>query len=126
MATLAELGEKTKVAEELFMTTRRPGGAKATFPLWFVHDGARLYVLAAESSSEVWDVKRDPVVEVAIGSADSKDRLAMQADVMPDPAWVPQMIDLLQKKYGSKQKERMERTAAAAKGGHVVIKLKPA
>ena len=86
---------------------------------------AASYEAAAESSSEVWDVKRDPKVDVAIGAPGSPDRLAMQADVMPDPAWVPQMVDLLKKKYGAKHADRMARTAESAKGGHVVIKLKP-
>ena len=124
MPTLDDLKTKAAAADELFMTTKRTTG-QATYPLWFVHDGQRLYILSAESSSEVWDVKRDPKVDVAIGAPGSPDRLAMQADVMPDPAWVPQMVDLLKKKYGAKHADRMARTAESAKGGHVVIKLKP-
>ncbi len=125
MTTLAQYASRTKTAEELWMTTHRPDGSTASFPLWFIHDGDRLYILSAESSTEVWDVKRDPNVDVAIGTRDSDARLAATADVMTDPAWVPQMLDMLQKKYGAAHKERMERTAAAAKGGHVIIKLKP-
>ena len=126
MATLAELGEKTKVTEELWMTTHRPDGSTASFPLWFIHDGERLYMLSAESSTEVWDLKSNPKVEVAIGSKDSQDRLTATAELMTDPSWVPMMMDLIQKKYGEKHTERLERTAEAAKGGHLIIKLKPA
>ncbi len=125
MPTLDQLAEKTKVAEELWMTTSRPKGTSATYPLWFVLDGQRLYILSAESSSEVWDVKREAKVEVAIGAPTSSDRLAMQADIMTEESWVPMMIDLLQKKYGATHGERMQRTTEAAKGGHVIIKLKP-
>ncbi len=125
MTTLSELANTTKTTQELWLTTQRPGNATATFPLWFVHDGERLYVLSAESSSEVWDVKRSPSVHVAIGAADSTDRLAMTADVMDDPSWVPMMLGMLQEKYGEIDAERMARTAEAAKGGHVIIKLKP-
>ncbi len=125
MPTLDELAAKIKAAEELWLKTSRPDGTTAAFPLWFVHDGQRLYFLTAESSSEVWHVKRSPVVEVAIGAPDGPDRLKMQADVMAEPNWVPMMIDLLQKKYGVTHRERMERTAQAAKSGHVIVKLKP-
>ena len=116
MTTLRELADKAKTARELWLTTRRPGSGAATFPLWFIHDGERLYVLSAESSSEVRDVKRDPSVEVAIGTADSADRLAMTADVMDDPSWVPMLLGTLEKKYGGGDAERMARTAEAAKG----------
>ena len=125
MTTLSELAEKTNTTRELWLTTRRPGNGAATFPLWFIHDGERLYVLSAESSSEVWDVKSNPSVEVAIGAVDSADRLAMTADIMDDPSWVPMMLGMLEKKYGEGDAERMARTAEAAKGGHVIIKLKP-
>ncbi|MBM4406550.1 MAG: hypothetical protein FJ039_10300 [Chloroflexi bacterium] len=125
MPTLAELAAKTKTAEELWLKVRRSSGATATYPLWFVHDGERLYILSAESSSEVWDLKATPEVDVAIGSAESADRLKMRADIMTDPNWVPMMIDLLKKKYETKHHERMAKTAESSKGGHVIVKLKP-
>ena len=126
MSTLAELADRTQSAAELFMTTQRPAGQTATFPLWFVHDGERLYSLAADSSSEVWDVRASNRVMVAIGAPDSEDRLPMQADVMEGDEWVSQMVPLLEKKYGADNAERMARTAAAANaGGHVIIKFKP-
>ncbi len=126
MPTLDQLVDKTQVAEELWMTTRRPDGGSASYPLWFVHDGQRLYILTARSSSEVWDVKRDSRVDVAIGAPDGSDRLAMIADVMEEESWVPMMMDLLRKKYGAAHAERLEQTAQAAQSGHVIIKLKPA
>ena len=127
MPTLAELADRTESAVELFMTTQRPAGQTATYPLWFVHDGERLYALAADSSTEVWDVRASGRVLVAIGTPDSEDRLAMQADVMQGDDWVGQMIPMLEAKYGSDHAERMTHTAAAAKaGGHVIIKFKPA
>jgi general stress protein 26 len=125
MPTLAELAAKTKTATELWLRVGRPSGATATYPMWFVHDGERLYALSAESSSEVWDLKATPEVEVAIGSAESADRLKMRADIMTDPNWVPMMIDMLKKKYETTQQERMAKTAEAAKSGHIIIKLKP-
>ena len=125
MPTLADLAHKTKTAEEIWLTTHRPGNTTATYPLWFVHDGERLYILSAESSTELWDVRRNPAVDVAVGAAASPDRIAMTADVMTDPAWVPQMLDMLRKKYGATHAERMERTTTAAATGHVIIKLKP-
>ena len=125
MPTLAELTHKTKVAEEIWLTVHRPGNITATYPVWFVHDGERLYILSAESASEVWDVKRNPAVDIAVGAAAGPDRIAMTADVMTDPAWVPQMLGMLRNKYGAAHPERRERTAAAAAGGHVIIKLKP-
>jgi general stress protein 26 len=125
MTALSELADKMNTTQELWLTTQRPGNGVATFPLWFIHDGERLYVLSAESSSEVWDVKSNPSVEVAIGDVDSTDRLAMTADIMDDPNWVPMMLGMLEKKYGDGDAERMARTAEAAKGGHVIIKLKP-
>ncbi len=125
MPSLAELASKTKSAEELWLRVRRPSGAIATYPLWFVHDGERLYVLSAESSSEVWDLKATPEAEVAIGSAESADRLKMRGDIMADPNWVPMMIDMLKKKYEATHQERMAKTAEAAKSGHIIIKLKP-
>lgn len=125
MPSLDKLASKTKVADELWLTTRRAGGVTATYPLWFVHDGQRLYILSAESSSEVWDVRGNPRVEVTIGAPDSSDRLAMHADVMAEASWVPMMVDLLQKKYGARCQERMARIADVAKTGHVIIKLKP-
>ena len=125
MPTLADLAHITKTAEEIWLTTHRPANTTAAYPLWFVHDGERLYILSAESSSEVWDVKRNPAVDVAVGAAAGPDRIAMTADIMTDPAWVPQMLDMLRKKYGAAHPERMARTAAAAAAGHVIIKLKP-
>ena len=123
MPTLTDLAEKAKIPEELWMTTQRAGGT-ATFPLWFVHDGERLYILSAESSSEVWDVKANSDVAVAIGGIESGDSLEMTGEVMTDPNWVPMMIELLEKKYGTAHVERMKRTVEAAKSGHVIIKLK--
>ena len=125
MPTLAELAEKTKVAEELWMTTRRSDGSTASFPLWFVHDGDRLYILSAESSSEVWDVKGNPNVEIAIGGKDSGDKLKTTGEIMTDPSWVPMMVEMLQKKYAALHAERMGRVAEVASSGHVIIKLKP-
>ncbi len=126
MPTLAELADRTQSSAELFMTTQRPAGRTATFPLWFVHDGERLYALTADSSSEVWDVRASNRVMVAIGAPDSEDRLPMQADVMEGDEWVSQMVPLLEKKYAADHAERMARTAAAANaGGHVIIKFKP-
>ena len=69
MATLAELAEKTKVTDELWMTTHRPDGSTASFPLWFIHDGERLYFLSAESSTEVWDLKSNPKVDWLLRSS---------------------------------------------------------
>ena len=125
MPTLAELASKTKVTDELWLTTQHPGGQSATYPMWFVHDGERLYTLNSESASEVWDIKKDPKVEVAIGAPHSRDRLKATGEIMTDPKWVPMMVDMLQKKYGEKHKDRMARVAEAVKGGHIIIKLKP-
>ncbi len=125
MPTLSELAEKTKVAQELWMTTRGSTGSPASYPLWFIHDGERLYILSAGSSSEVWDLKEDPNVEVAVGSPDSEDRLSATAEIMTDPSWVPMMIDMLRKKYGEEHGERMGQTIEASSSGHVIIKLKP-
>lgn len=125
MPTLADLAHKTSTAEEIWLTVHRPGNMAATYPLWFVHDGERLYILSAESSSEVWDIKRNPAVDVAVGAAAGPDRIAMTADIMTDPAWVPQMLGMLRKKYSAAHAERMERTTSAAAAGHIIIKLKP-
>ena len=126
MSNLSVLIESAPAVTELFMTTQRSAGETATYPLWFVHDGDRLYALSAASSSEVWDVRTSSQVLVAIGAPDSDQRLIMQADIMDGEEWVGQMIPLLSRKYGSEHSSRMACTAEAAEaGGHVIIKFKP-
>ena len=125
MTTLADLAKKTKVTEEIWMTTRRKDGSRASIPNWFVHDGDRLYILSSESSTEIWDVKADPNVHVAIGTPDSDDQLDATGEIMTDPSWIPMMVEMLQKKYGARYKERVGRIAEVASAGHVIIKLKP-
>ncbi len=83
---------------ELTVTGRRTGG-KTSRPVWFVQDGAALYLVPVKGSDSGWfkNVLENPTVTLTADGVESTAR----ATPITDPAWAREVVEKFRAKYGA-------------------------
>src|SRR5262245_31853901 len=100
--TLNEITKALSGADEIEITvTGRVSGRKISNPVWFVHEGEKLYLLPVKGSDSDWykNILKTPSLHIA---ANGKE---WQLEVMPitDQAKVRDIVDKFRVKYGAGQ-----------------------
>jgi PPOX class probable F420-dependent enzyme len=85
----------------LSLTSYKRDGSPVATPLWFVQDGARLFVSTGRDSAKVRRIARNPVVSVAACSASGR----LRGDAVPAHARIAtdeerrRALELMDRKY---------------------------
>ncbi len=87
-------------SNELEITFKgRKTGRSYTTPVWFVHEGSRIYLLPVQGSATNWykNVQRDPGIRLSIMGK------SIQASVklLTEPKPVEEVVDKFKTKYGA-------------------------
>jgi deazaflavin-dependent oxidoreductase (nitroreductase family) len=84
---------------ELTVTGRR-SGREISFPVWFVREGEKLYLVPVTGSDSDWykNVLKTPAIRLAAGGA----RLAAGAIPVTDPAEVGEILGKFRARYGAR------------------------
>ncbi len=79
--------------------TGRTSGREFTFPVWFVRDGDRLYLVPIHGSDSAWykNVLKVPTVRLSADGA----RLTARAAPVTDPVRVGEIVDSFRARYGA-------------------------
>jgi len=99
MAT-SEFKKALASTRELEITvTGRTSGRKISQPVWFVHEGDRLYLLPVKGSDSHWykNITRTPTMTVAAGGT----KLTADPKRITDANTVKQVADKFRVKYGA-------------------------
>lgn len=83
--------------------TGRASGREVSFPVWFVTEGDRLYLVPVQGSDTNWykNVLKDPAVRLTAGGA----QLTARATPITDPARVGEIVGQFRAKYGAQNVE---------------------
>src|SRR5579864_6597084 len=83
---------------ELVVTGRR-SGRKTSRPVWFVEDGATLFLLPLTGSDSAWykNLSKDPTITLAAKGA----RWTVNAAPLTDAARVHDIVEMFRAKYGA-------------------------
>ena len=97
--------EALRETDELDLTViGRNTGRKSTRPVWFVHEGNKIYLLPVNGSDTEWykNALKNPTITL---SADGE---SLTAEVKPitDPARVKQVVAKFRAKYGDGEVEK--------------------
>jgi hypothetical protein len=97
--------EALRETDELDLTViGRNTGRKSTRPVWFVHEGNKIYLLPVNGSDTEWykNALKNPTITL---SADGE---SLTAEVKPitDPARVKQVVAKFRAKYGDDEVEK--------------------
>jgi deazaflavin-dependent oxidoreductase (nitroreductase family) len=101
MAT-EEFSKALESTREIELTvTGRKSGREITFPVWFVREGDKLYLVPVTGSDSSWykNVLAEPTVRLAAGGAE----LTARAAPITDPARVSEIVDKFRAKYGARE-----------------------
>lgn len=85
-------------SEVNLVTTGRVTGRPSSRPVWFVQQGARLYLLPVAGSQSQWykNLLKTPALKLTADGA----HFAGQARPLTDPGSVGQVVDRFRAKYG--------------------------
>ena len=97
--------EALSETDELDLTViGRNTGRKSTRPVWFVHEGNKIYLLPVNGSDTEWykNALKNPIITL------STDGESLTAEVQPitDPARVKQVVAKFRAKYGDDEVEK--------------------
>jgi hypothetical protein len=90
--------ERTREIE--LTTTGRSSGREISHPVWFIRQGATLYLLPTGGSDSHWykNVLRTPTIRLTAGGTAYRAR----ATPITDPARVGQVVEKFRAKYGAR------------------------
>jgi len=98
--TDAEFLKKLSLVKELEITvTGRKSGRRISTPVWFVHEGQKLYLIPVKGTDSNWykNVLAEPTMEVSTG----EQRLKVMAHPISDSREVAEVVQKLRLKYGA-------------------------
>jgi deazaflavin-dependent oxidoreductase (nitroreductase family) len=100
--TFTEFEEALKNTDEVEITvTGRKSGRRISNPVWFVHDGERLYLLPVKGSDSDWykNILKTPTMRLNAGGKE------WSSEVKPitDKADVHDIVEKFSNKYGADQ-----------------------
>jgi deazaflavin-dependent oxidoreductase (nitroreductase family) len=93
-----------EASREIELTiTGRKSGREISFPVWFVRDGEKLYLVPVRGSDTNWfkNVLETPTVRLAAGGA----QLTASVTPISDRSKVDQILDKFRAKYGARDVE---------------------
>jgi deazaflavin-dependent oxidoreductase (nitroreductase family) len=96
-----ELVQALDSSQEIQLTvTGRKSGQEISFPVWFIRDGDRLYLVPVTGTDSSWykNVLKEPTIRVVAGPA----QLVAQVTPVTDPARVSEVLDMFRAKYGAR------------------------
>ena len=90
--------ERTR--EVRLTVTGRRSGREITIPLWFVREGAKLYLVPVRGTDADWyrNVRKTPAIRLAARGA----QLTATAKPITEGATVAEVFDKFQAKYGAR------------------------
>jgi deazaflavin-dependent oxidoreductase (nitroreductase family) len=94
------LRDRLSRSSEINVTvTGRKSGRTISLPIWFVWDGAKLYLLPVKGSDTQWykNVLRNPSIRIDARGADAE----LQAVAVTDAEQVSSVIEMFRAKYGT-------------------------
>jgi hypothetical protein len=100
-----QLTQALASTDEIELTvTDQTSGRETSRPVWFVHEGERLYLLPVRGSDSYWyrTVLKNPTVHLAAGGT----RWSAIATPIQDPAKVQEVVEKFRAKYGDDQVQR--------------------
>jgi deazaflavin-dependent oxidoreductase (nitroreductase family) len=117
---LKALGSSREI--ELAVTGRRSGG-EISFPVWFVREGEKLYLVPVNGSDSDWykNVLKTPTIRLADRGA----QLTARAVPVADPAEVSEIIDKFRARYGARDVAAYYPKQNAALEVPLVLRLGP-
>jgi len=85
---------------EITVTGRKTRRSIST-PVWFVHEGEKLYLVPVHGTDSNWyrNVLANPTMQL---SAKGR-RITVKASPIPDPAKVNRVVEKLRSKYGAEE-----------------------
>jgi deazaflavin-dependent oxidoreductase (nitroreductase family) len=96
-----ELVQALDSSQEIQLTvTGRKSGQEISFPVWFIRDGDRLYLVPVTGTDSNWyrNVLKEPAIRVVAGTT----QLIERATPITDPARVSEVLDMFRAKYGAR------------------------
>jgi hypothetical protein len=85
------------------LITYRKSGVEVRTPVWFVQDGAHLYVMTGKDAGKIKRIRNNPSITVEPSDRTGKtlgDAVAARAQLISDPAIEARAITLINQKYG--------------------------
>jgi deazaflavin-dependent oxidoreductase (nitroreductase family) len=78
--------------------TGRKSGRAISFPVWFVVDGEKLYLLPVHGSDTQWykNVRKNPLIRIGAAGAEAE----VKAAPVTDAAQVSSVVEKFRAKYG--------------------------
>ncbi len=89
----------SRSSEITITVTGRKSGRAISNPIWFVHEGDKIYLLPVKGSDTQWyqNVLKNPKMRISVHGASQE----FQAVPITDPAQVAAMVDRFRKKHGA-------------------------
>jgi len=97
---LQEFLKALKDTDEIQLTaTGRSSGREVSRPVWFVHEGGKLYLLPVTGSKSSWyqNILKTPTITVAANGV----RWTGKATPITDPVKVGDVVEKFRAKYGA-------------------------
>jgi deazaflavin-dependent oxidoreductase (nitroreductase family) len=92
--------KKLALAKEMEITvTGRKSGRSISTPVWFVHEGQKLYLIPIKGTDSNWykNVLAEPTMQVSTGER----RLTVKATPISDSRKIAEVVQKLRLKYGA-------------------------
>jgi hypothetical protein len=117
---------KLHTAKELYVATQRANGEWSTaVPVWFIYDGAAVYLTAAPTSYKARRIKRGSPVRLWVGSKEGP-AFTGKAEIIDDLAVVERMGNAYKQKYWLAWLGLFRpRASRVASGKTIAIKVTP-
>jgi deazaflavin-dependent oxidoreductase (nitroreductase family) len=98
--TVPEFQKKLALAREMEITvTGRKSGRSISTPVWFVHEGQKLYLIPIKGTDSNWykNVLAEPTMQISTG----EEKLTVRANPIFDSRKVAEVVQKLRVKYGA-------------------------
>jgi len=84
--------------------TGRKSGRRISTPVWFVHEGGKLYLVPVQGSDSNWykNVVAKPTIEIAAKGR----KIIVKANPISNPSKVNEVVEKLRSKYGAGEVEK--------------------
>ena len=103
--TDTEFQKKLALVREMEITvTGRKSRRSISTPVWFVHEGQKLYLVPVKGTESNWykNVLAEPTMQIATGGR----KVTVKANPISDPRKVAEVVEKLRSKYGAEEVKR--------------------
>jgi deazaflavin-dependent oxidoreductase (nitroreductase family) len=100
-----EFQKKLALVREMEITvTGRKSRRSISTPVWFVHEGQKLYLVPVKGTESNWykNVLAEPTMQISIGGR----KVTVKANLISDPRKVAEVVEKLRSKYGAGEVKR--------------------